>query len=52
MAASNITLDIEYIKTSQNPADPISRGDLGLLDSHLDLWIELPPELTPFLSRV
>ena len=52
MAASNITLNLLYIKTSQNPADPISRGDLGPLDSRLDLAIELPSELAPFFSCV
>ena len=52
MAAKNITLDLEYIETTLNPADPISRGDLGPTNSRLDLEVPLPEELAPFLSRV
>ena len=52
MAATNITLDLEYIETTQNPVDPISHGDLGPTNSHLDLEVPLPEELAPFLSCV
>ena len=52
MAAKNITLDLEYIETTQNPVNPILCGDSGPTNSHLDLEVPLPEELAPFLSHV
>lgn len=50
--ACNNTLDLRYVKSEDNPADPISRGILGSKDQHLKLQIALPQELTPFLAYV
>ena len=52
MASCNITLDLEYILTSMNPADPISHGELDQDTTRLDLKIPLSMELAPFLSRI
>ncbi len=52
MAARNILLDLEYIESSQNPADPISRGILGREDDRLALRLQLPEELQQYFDRV
>ncbi len=52
MAARNILLDLEYIESSQNPADPISRGILGREDDRLALLLQLPEELRQYFDRV
>lgn len=52
LAAHNLSLALCYIRSEDNPADPISRGILGLPSDRLHLSLELPKELTPFLERV
>lgn len=44
--------DLIYIKSEDNPADPISRGDVGRLEDRLDCNIELPLELHPLFTHV
>ena len=52
MASRNITLDLEYIETSKNPADLVSRGILGCENDRLPLDIKLPKELWGFFHHV
>ncbi|RXW13691.1 hypothetical protein EST38_g12166 [Candolleomyces aberdarensis] len=48
----HILLEVEYIRSEDNPADPISRGDVGPKDRQLSPTIKLPDELRNFLSHV
>jgi hypothetical protein len=44
----NVTLDLVYVKSEENPADAVSRGMLGRAGD----WLEsgaLPAELIPYL---
>lgn len=53
LLALNNQLQLEYISTEKNPADPISRGRFSKLDPSRRLPdIELPRELKPYLRRV
>ncbi|KAL4263941.1 Hepadnavirus polymerase/reverse transcriptase [Pleurotus pulmonarius] len=53
LLALNNQLQLEYVPTEKNPADPISRGRLSRLDPSRSLPdIELPRELKPYLRRV
>ncbi len=47
-----ISLSLSYIESAKNPADPISRGDLGLPEMRLRTYFQLPDELTPFICHV
>ncbi|KAF8832843.1 hypothetical protein HHX47_DHR1001714 [Lentinula edodes] len=42
--------ELIYIESANNPADPISRGILGLQDNRLPLQFQLPDELSNILS--
>lgn len=47
----NITLKLEYIKSEDNPADPISRGILPPLSSHMDnASFSLPEDMSPHIA--
>jgi len=48
----HISLDVQYVRSEENPADPISRGDLGPRARRLSPPVTLPEELLPFLSHV
>lgn len=48
----HIDLSLEYIESSLNPADPISRGILGPEDCRLPQLFTLPAEVSPYLYRV
>lgn len=48
----HLFLEVEYVRSEDNPADPISRGELGAPDLRLSPPISLPPELIPYLSHV
>ena len=52
MASRNITLDLEYIETSKNPAYLISCGILGCENNRLPLDIKLLKELWGFFHHV
>ena len=52
IASHNIKLDLEYIESSINPADPISCGILGPRNNRLELEIMLPLELSSLLLCV
>jgi hypothetical protein len=52
LAARNITLDITYIPSADNPADPISRGTLGSHKNRHKTCFTLPPDLAPFFTHV
>lgn len=45
----HITLEVEYVRSKDNPSDPISRGELGPKELQLSPSISLPEELVPFL---
>jgi len=45
LAAISVSVDINYIASADNPADPISRGILGPLSSKLNISFHLPKEL-------
>lgn len=47
----NSFLSTAYIRSQDNPADPISRGILPPLASRLNTKIKLDTELVPLLSR-
>ena len=49
LAARNISISLTYIESEVNPADPISRGILGLPADRLFSNFPLPGELKPFL---
>ncbi|KAK6984407.1 hypothetical protein R3P38DRAFT_2806594 [Favolaschia claudopus] len=48
--ARNITLDLVYIPSANNPADPISRGSLPPDPSRLPCNFDLPTDLNYFLT--
>ncbi|KAF7303601.1 Reverse transcriptase/ribonuclease H [Mycena indigotica] len=48
LAAHNISLNLCYIESSLNPADPLSRGFLPSLTSHLEFSPPLPADLAKF----
>ncbi|KAJ2923621.1 hypothetical protein H1R20_g13481, partial [Candolleomyces eurysporus] len=50
--ALHISLDVVYVKSADNPADPISRGDLGPGSRRIASKFELPTELRPYVLHV
>lgn len=48
----HVSLEVEYVASADNPADPISRGELGTPDLQLSPSISLPEELRPFIVHV
>jgi hypothetical protein len=48
----NLTIKPTYVSSSDNRADPVSRGILGSPAKHLRVSFQLPEELAPFLSYV
>lgn len=48
----HILLDVLYIASAENPADPISQGELGPRSLQLRPSIKLPEELLPYLTHV
>ena len=46
----NISLNLVYVKSAENLADPISRGILGQPDHQISAPFKLPKELLSFLS--
>ncbi|KAF7345768.1 Reverse transcriptase ribonuclease h [Mycena venus] len=51
-AARNITLELLYIPSAENPADPISRGDVGAVVSRLPPNNSFPDDLLPYFEHV
>ena len=45
LASQFITPELVYITSENNPADPISRGELGSLESRITVSFSLPDEL-------
>jgi hypothetical protein len=52
LAAHNITLDLTYIESARNPADPLSRGLLGPASRRIDTIFPVPDDLRPYIYRV
>ncbi len=52
LISSNTVLDFKHVKSADNRADPISRGELGPPDAHLKISFQLPEELQQFLVHV
>ncbi len=52
LATSNIVPSYEYVESALNPADPISRGELGSPEDRLPVSIKLPEELSDVLVHV
>jgi hypothetical protein len=52
LAARNLTLDLHYIESAKNPADPISRGIL--LDNYAQrrCSFTLPADIAPYFAHV
>ncbi|KAJ8503034.1 hypothetical protein ONZ45_g11221 [Pleurotus djamor] len=50
LLARNNSLHLEYVRSENNPADPISRGKFGSPETRLPP-ITLPAELRPYLER-
>lgn len=48
----HISLEVSYVRSAENPADPISRGDVGSKDLQLSPSISLPEELVPYIFHV
>ncbi|KAJ3497203.1 hypothetical protein NMY22_g19725 [Coprinellus aureogranulatus] len=48
----HLFLEVEYVRSEENPADPISRGDLGPQELQIRPSVMLPEELLPYLSHV
>lgn len=47
-----ISPDLAFIDSENNPADPVSRGFLGLDDKHLIKMFDLPDNLANVLTYV
>ncbi|RXW11908.1 hypothetical protein EST38_g13947 [Candolleomyces aberdarensis] len=47
--ALHVSLDVVYVKSADNPADPISRGNLGPGPRRISSKFELPEELRPHI---
>ncbi|KAJ3498213.1 hypothetical protein NMY22_g19622 [Coprinellus aureogranulatus] len=45
----HISLEVEYVKSEDNPADPVSRGIVGPSSRQLTPTVPLPPELESYL---
>jgi hypothetical protein len=52
LAAHNITLDLTYIESACNPADPISRGTIGPVSHRIQSTFPVPEDLCPYLHRI
>lgn len=52
LSSSNIALNIVYIASDDNPADPISRGIVGSDEDRLISSLVIPEELIPYLLNV
>lgn len=52
LSSSNIALNIVYIASDDNPADPISRGIVGSDEDRLISSLVIPEELLPYLLNV
>ncbi|KAK7016026.1 reverse transcriptase ribonuclease h, partial [Favolaschia claudopus] len=52
LAARNVTLDLTYIRSADNPADPISRGFLPPPSARLPTKFDLPNDIVPYFRRV
>ncbi|KAF7305004.1 Reverse transcriptase ribonuclease h [Mycena kentingensis (nom. inval.)] len=50
--ARNISLELEYVPSAENPADKLSRGERGETHERMPFRFELPLELQPYLYRV
>ena len=44
----NISFELEYVRSAENPADPISQGNLGPRNDNLRCCFNLPSELADF----
>ncbi|SJL14075.1 uncharacterized protein ARMOST_17530 [Armillaria ostoyae] len=51
LAEKNIHLSLTYVASAANPADPISRGDLGLESSRLHLILPTPDLISDCFIR-
>ncbi|RXW17779.1 hypothetical protein EST38_g8069 [Candolleomyces aberdarensis] len=49
--ALHISLDVVYVKSADNPADPISRGNLGPGSRRISPNFVLPEELRPYITH-
>jgi hypothetical protein len=52
LAARNLTLDLQYIESAKNPADPISRGILLDTYTHRCCSFTLPADIAPYFAHV
>ena len=52
LASRFITPELVYIASENNPADPISRGELGSIASRITVSFSLPDELRPIILDV
>jgi hypothetical protein len=52
LAAHNITLDLRYVESAQNPADPISRGSSLDTYAHRRCSFTLPADIVPYFEHV
>jgi hypothetical protein len=52
LAAHNLTLDLCYVESVKNPADPISRGSLLDPSAHRRCSFTLPADIAPFFAHV
>jgi hypothetical protein len=52
LAAHNITLDLTYIESARNLADPISRGLLSPASCCIRTAFPVPEDLCPYIHRV
>lgn len=48
---TNCEMHVEYVRSADNPADPVSRGDFSGL-TRLPCMFAIPDDLTPFLVEV
>jgi hypothetical protein len=52
LASQFITPELAYIASENNPADPISRGELGSFQNRITTSFSLPDELQPLFCNV
>ena len=52
LASQSITPELVYIASEDNPADPISRGELGSIENRISTSFSLPDEIRPIFLDV
>jgi hypothetical protein len=52
LASLNVSLDLTYVESKQNPVDPLSRGEFWPALQHLYSRLNLPVEISDYFTHV